>query len=104
MGRYIANAARRFPRAFAVKLITDLRPRIRATANELIDRCRTRGDMDFIADFAALIPARVISDILGLPEADIPEFTRHIYNLARSLSSAFSSDDRSRAAKPQHGS
>ncbi len=49
--------------------------------------------MDFIADFAALIPARVISEILGLPAADIPEFTRHIYSLARSLRSSFSRDD-----------
>jgi cytochrome P450 len=82
-----------FARAFAVKLISELRPRIRATANELIDRCYDQGEMDFIADFAAPIPARVISEILGLPAADIPEFTRHIYSLARSLSSAFSRDD-----------
>jgi cytochrome P450 len=82
-----------FARAFAVKMIAELRPRIRATANELIDRCQAQGETDFIADFAALIPARVISEILGLPEADIPEFTRHIYNLARSLSSTFSRDD-----------
>jgi cytochrome P450 family 103 len=82
-----------FARAFAVKMIAELRPRIRATANELIDRCQAQGETDFIAAFAALIPARVISEILGLPEADIPEFTRHIYNLARSLSSAFARDD-----------
>jgi cytochrome P450 family 103 len=82
-----------FSRAFASKLIAELRPRIRATANELIDRCDGQGEMDFIADFAALIPARVISEILGLPATDIPEFTRHIYSLARSLSSSFSRDD-----------
>jgi cytochrome P450 len=82
-----------FARAFAVKLITELRHRIRTIANELIDRCYERGEMDFIADFAAPIPARVISEILGLPAADIPEFTRHIYILARSLSSTFARDD-----------
>jgi cytochrome P450 len=82
-----------FARAFAVKLISELRPRIRAIASELIERCYDRGQMDFIADFAAPIPARVISGILGLPAADIPEFTRHIYSLARSLSSAFARED-----------
>lgn len=82
-----------FARVFALKLITELRPRIRAIADELIDRHYARGEMDFIADFAAPIPARVISEILGLPEADIPQFTHHVYNLARSLSSAFSRDD-----------
>src|SRR5882757_530950 len=34
-----------FARAFAVKLIDELRPRIRATANEPIDRCYERGEM-----------------------------------------------------------
>jgi cytochrome P450 len=82
-----------FARAFAVKLIDELRPRIRAIANELIDRCYSQGEMNFIDDFAALIPARVISAILGLPETDIPEFTRRIYSLARSLSSSFTPDD-----------
>jgi cytochrome P450 family 103 len=82
-----------FARAFALKLITEMRPKIRSIANELIDRHYARGEMDFIADFAAPIPARVISEILGLPAADIPEFTHHVYNLARSLSSAFSRDD-----------
>ena len=82
-----------FARAFALELITEMRPRIRAIANELLDRHYARGEMDFIADFAAPIPARVISEILGLPAADIPEFTHHVYNLARSLSSAFSRDD-----------
>jgi hypothetical protein len=82
-----------FARAFAVKLIDELRPRIRASANELIDRCYEKGEMNFIDDFAALIPARAISAILGLPEADIPEFTRRIYSLARSLSSSFMPED-----------
>lgn len=82
-----------FARAFAVKLIDGLRPRIRVIADDLIERCYAQGEMNFIDDFAALIPARVISGILGLPEADIPEFTRRIYSLARSLSSSFTQDD-----------
>jgi cytochrome P450 len=82
-----------FARVFALKLITEMRPRIRAVANELIDQHHAAGEIDFIADFAAPIPARVISEILGLPAADIPGFSRHIYNLARSLSSAFSRED-----------
>ena len=82
-----------FARAFAVKLIAELRPRIRAIANELIDCCQARGEMDFIDEFAALIPTRVISEILGLPAADIPEFSRRIYSLSRSLSSSFAPDD-----------
>jgi cytochrome P450 len=84
-----AHRRRRAPlsRAFAFKLITDLRPRIRAIADELIDRSYAKGEMNFMDDFATWMPARVISEILGLPEADIPHFTRQVYSLARSLSS-----------------
>jgi cytochrome P450 family 103 len=80
-------------RAFAFKLINELRPRIRAIANEVIDRSYAQGEMSFIDDYAAWIPARVISEVLGLPEADIPDFTRHVHSLARALSSTFSRED-----------
>ncbi len=65
---------------------------IRAIADELID-ATTPAVRGFHRRLRAPIPARVISEILGLPAADIPEFTHHVYNLARSLSSAFSRDD-----------
>jgi cytochrome P450 family 103 len=89
------HRARRAPmaRAFALKLITELRPRIRAIANELIDHCFARGEMSFMEDYAAWIPARILSELLGLPAADIPEFTRQVYRLAPALSSAFSRED-----------
>jgi cytochrome P450 len=80
-------------RAFAIKLITELRPRIRAIAEELIELAFHRGEMRFMDDFAAWIPARVTSELLGLPTADIPEFTRRTYNLAPALSSSFSRED-----------
>jgi len=79
-------------RAFAFKLITGMRPRIRAIANDLIDRHYSSGEMRLIKDFAAPLPARVISEILGIAETEIPRFTAHVYALARALS-AFSRDD-----------
>lgn len=79
-------------RAFAVKLIEELRSRIRAIAEELIDDCLIRGEMSLVSDFCSVLPARVIARILGLPEEDIPEFTRHVYNLARIFTPAFSSE------------
>jgi cytochrome P450 family 103 len=80
-------------RAFAAKVIDGLRPRIRAVANEVIDRSCAHREMSFIDDYAATIPARVLCEVLGLPEADIPDFTRHVYTLARALSSTFSPED-----------
>lgn len=79
-------------RSFGVKLVAELRPRIRAIAEELIDECVARGGMSLVADYCALVPARVIAEILGLPAADIPEFTRHAYSLTSLLTPSFSSE------------
>ncbi|HEY6645085.1 cytochrome P450 [Povalibacter sp.] len=91
----IAHRQRRLPlaRAFAHKFISDLRPRVRAIAEELIDARYETGEMDFIADFANWLPARVICHILGVPESDIPEFTRCVYSLSRAFSSTFTKED-----------
>jgi cytochrome P450 len=94
MSNGTVHRRRRAPlaRTFAVKLITELRPQIRAIAEELIDDGIARGGMSLVADYSALIPARVIAMILGLPAADIPEFTRNVYSLARVFTSGFSSE------------
>lgn len=91
----IAHRQRRLPlaQAFAYKFISDLRPRVRAIAEELIDARYETGEMDFIAGFANWLPARVICHILGVPESDIPEFTRCVYSLARAFSSTFTKED-----------
>jgi cytochrome P450 family 103 len=80
-------------RTFAFRIISDLRPRIRATANKLLDSHYDKGEMNFADDYAALIPARTISDILGVPEADIPVFTGWVYGFTRILSSSFRRED-----------
>lgn len=90
-----AHRQRRAPmaRAFAFNLITALRPRIRAIANELIDQQIARGEMNLVDDFASPVPARVICEILGIPQKDIPEFTVQVYKLARALGSSFLRED-----------
>jgi cytochrome P450 family 103 len=80
-------------RAFAFRLIAELRPTIRARAHKLLDAVEARGEMDFIAEFAAPIPAQIISEILGLHEQDIPEFTRWVYSISKAVSFAFTRDE-----------
>jgi cytochrome P450 family 103 len=70
-------------RAVASRIVTELRPRIRAVAHALIDHSYARGEMNLLDDYAALLPARIISEILGLPEADIPRFTGWVYSFTR---------------------
>ena len=79
-------------RAFAFRLIAELRPRIRSVAGGLIDRACAAGEMNFLDDFAAVLPARIIGEILGLPEADVPRFTGWVYQLAGALNASFTRD------------
>jgi cytochrome P450 family 103 len=82
-----------FTRAFAARIIVELRPHIRATAEELIDSWHEEGEVDFVGRFAALIPARTISEMLGLPKQDIPHFTKLVYSVSRFLSFTFQPED-----------
>src|SRR6266478_4337175 len=69
-----------FSRAFAARMITELRPHIRRSAEELVGGWYADGQVDFLEQFAAQVPARIISDLLGLPREDIPSFTKLVYN------------------------
>ena len=75
-----------FSRAFAPRMIAELRPRMRQAAEELIADWFADGSVEFVDRFAAQIPARVISSLLGLPREDIPEFTRLVYQVTKFLS------------------
>jgi hypothetical protein len=57
-------------RAFTARRIEDMRPRIQAIVDGIIDRIEGRGGMDLIADFAFRLPVIVICDMLGIPEED----------------------------------
>jgi cytochrome P450 PksS len=72
--------------AFTPRLITRMQNRIHSLAHELIDRVKARGEMDLIYDFALQVPMTIISEILGIPERDRPNFHRWS-NAAVSISS-----------------
>jgi cytochrome P450 family 103 len=82
-----------FTRTFAARLIAELRPRIRNIAEDLIESWYAEGEIDLVEHYAALIPARTISDLLGLPRDDIPRFTRLVYEVSRVLSFTFKPDE-----------
>lgn len=80
-------------RAFAFRVVTDIRPRIRAVADKLIDDRLGEGQMNLVNDYTALIPALTVADILGLPDEDVPAFTRRVYSFSRALSPSFTPAD-----------
>lgn len=61
-------------RAFTPRCIADLEPRIRRLSADLLDEVIPTGQIDLVADFAGVIPAVVIAELLGAPTADRHEF------------------------------
>src|SRR6185312_16840547 len=54
-------------RAFVSRNVEQLRPRIEALANQLIDGFETDGHVELLKAFAAPLPATVIAEMIGLP-------------------------------------
>jgi cytochrome P450 len=55
---------------FTPRRVRELEPRIRALATHYIDQFVDRGECDLIGEFAGKLPMDVISEMLGVPEAD----------------------------------
>ena len=54
-------------RAFVSRNVEQLRPRIEALANDLIDQFEGQHEVELLKAFAAPLPATVIADMIGLP-------------------------------------
>jgi cytochrome P450 len=60
--------------AFTPRMVEQLRPRIQAIADELLDAVEERREMDLSADYAFPLPITVIAELLGVPSADHGRF------------------------------
>ncbi len=54
-------------KAFTPRRIAALEPRVREIARELIEAFAAEGRCDFLAQFAAQLPSRVIGELIGIP-------------------------------------
>lgn len=63
-------------RAFSPRRVAEMEDRIRELTRRHLDEAIERGTFDFIADFAGLLPMDVISELMGVPEADRAEARR----------------------------
>lgn len=72
-------------RTFAFKLMEAMRPKAAETAAELINERLGKGPFDFVQEFAAQIPARIIADVLGIPRSDLPVFMAWIRDTSESI-------------------
>lgn len=62
--------------AFTPKSVANLEPRIVQFCHQLLEPLLKRDEFDLVADFSAHLPMLVISEMLGLPPADEPQFWR----------------------------
>jgi cytochrome P450 len=80
-------------RAFTARRVAGLQPAIEAMADDLLDRMADRGAdgsaVEFMHDFAFLLPVTVICELLGIPQADRESFRP----LARDLAGVFEFGD-----------
>ena len=65
-------------RAFTPRRIDHLEDRIRDICDDLFDALADREEFDYVQEFAALLPSRVISELLGVPDADREMLRREI--------------------------
>ena len=72
-------------RAFTPRRVEVLRPSVEALVAERIAALRPRGTADLLHEVTYPVPVAVISELLGVPEADHPRFIRWAHDLAPRL-------------------
>ena len=63
--------------AFSPKAVASYRGRIESTVTGLLDRTAAAGEFDLVPAFAAPLPIAVITDLLGVPDANAEDFARY---------------------------
>ena len=72
-------------KAFTPRVIEQLRPRIQHLVDEALDAAAAKGELELIGDLAFPLPFAVISEMLGMPEADRDQLREWSGTIVRSL-------------------
>ena len=86
-------------RRFTPHVVRELRPRIEHTVDRLLDGVAGSGTFDFMADFARILPVRVIAELLGVPEHDHRKFEAWTRDFEIFFGSARATIEQVRAAR-----
>jgi cytochrome P450 len=76
-------------KAFTVRTVEGLRPRVQQVVDELIDVVQPMGEMDVVEDLAYPLPVVIICEMLGVPPSDHERFKGWSRDLARGLDPEF---------------
>jgi cytochrome P450 len=63
-------------KAFTAKAVEDMRPRIQAITDDLLDAINATGEVELMKAFAEPLPTIVIAEMLGVDPADRDDFKR----------------------------
>jgi cytochrome P450 family 103 len=76
-------------RTFAFKLMEGMRGEVSRQAGDIVAAAKGQAELDFLDAFAGEIPARVIAQILGLPDSEMPRFRKLVYSVTRAFKVGF---------------
>jgi cytochrome P450 len=79
-------------RAFTPRVISNLRPFVRATAQRLTERLRAVEVCEFVNEFANPLPLTVMCELLGVPAEDYDTFSAWTADIGRIFSLAHGDD------------
>jgi cytochrome P450 len=72
--------------AFSPRRISELRAGVEKTVDRLLDDAEAAGDFDLVSGLASPLPIAVISDLLGVPDADTVAFSTYGAAIGSALS------------------
>jgi len=88
--------------AFSPKQMAGYRPRVERTVDDLLDRAGAGGEFDLVSAYAAPLPIAVITDLLGVPDADADRFARYGTVIASALDGIHSLSHAARLQAANH--
>jgi cytochrome P450 len=74
--------------AFTMRRVEELRGRVAELTNAYLDGLERRPEWDVVADYALPLPVTIISEMLGVPEADRAQFHKYSDTLVQSFGSS----------------
>lgn len=80
-------------KAFTRRTTESYRPRLLEVANERLDEALATGTMDVIDDYATPIPLTMISELMGIPEADRTQLVEWSHRIVRLFDYNATDDD-----------
>ena len=80
-------------KAFTPRTIEGLRPLVERLVDDALDRVAPTGEMDVIADLAFPLPFTVISEMLGMPDADRDQLREWSHAIVKTLDPVITEED-----------